>query len=127
YVTHHREEMFEIGDRVTVLRDGGLVTSAPMSDFDQDSLIASMVGRKIESLYPHADRSIGDARLRVRGLKPAGAAAPIEFEVRAGEIVGIAGLLGSGRSQLLRGIFGADPVDGGAIEGDGRRVRPGDP
>jgi len=126
YVTHHLEEMFEIGDRVTVLRDGGLVTSQPMSDFDQDSLIASMVGRKIESLYPATNRTIGEPRLTVRGLKPEGAAAPIDFEVRAGEIVGIAGLLGSGRSELLRAIFGADPVEGGAIEVDGERVRPGD-
>ena len=96
YVTHHLEEMFEIGDRVTVLRDGGLVTSQPMSDFDQDSLIASMVGRKIESLYPATNRTIGEPRLTVRGLKPEGAAAPIDFEVRAGEIVGIAGLLAAG-------------------------------
>jgi len=126
YVTHHLEEMFEIGDRVTVLRDGGLVTSQPMSDFDQDSLIASMVGRKIESLYPATNRTIGEPRLTVRGLKPAGAAAPMDFEVRAGEILGIAGLLGSGRSELLRAIFGADPADG-EIEIDGKRVRPGDP
>ena len=117
YVTHHLEEMFEIGDRVTVLRDGGLVTSQPMSDFDQDSLIASMVGRKIESLYPATNRTIGEPRLTVRGLKPQGAAAPIDFEVRAGEIVGIAGLLGSGRSELLRAIFGADPVEGGDDRG----------
>jgi rhamnose transport system ATP-binding protein len=126
YVTHHLEEMFEIGDRVTVLRDGGLVTSRPMSDFDQDSLIASMVGRKIESLYPATSRTIGAPRLKVLGLQPAGAAAAIDFEVRAGEIVGIAGLLGSGRSELLRAIFGADPVQAGHIEVDGKRVRPGD-
>jgi ABC-type sugar transport system ATPase subunit len=127
YVTHHLEEMFEIGDRVTVLRDGGLVTSQPMSDFDHDSLIASMVGRKIESLYPASRRTLGETRLAVRGLRPAGSAAPIDFEVRAGEILGIAGLLGSGRSELLRAIFGADPVEGGGIEVDGQRVRPGSP
>jgi ABC-type sugar transport system ATPase subunit len=127
YVTHHLEEMFEIGDRVTVLRDGGLVTCKPMSEFDHDSLIASMVGRQIDSLYPATKRSIGDVRLHVRGLQPAGAAAPIDFEVRAGEILGIAGLLGSGRSELLRAIFGADPVEGGHIEVDGERVRPGSP
>jgi ABC-type sugar transport system ATPase subunit len=127
YVTHHLEEMFEIGDRVTVLRDGGLVTCKPMAEFDHESLIASMVGRKIESLYPASKRTIGDTRLRVNGLTPAGASAPIDFEVRAGEIVGIAGLLGSGRSELLRAIFGADPVEAGGIEVDGERVRPGDP
>ncbi|HEY3186865.1 MAG TPA: sugar ABC transporter ATP-binding protein [Solirubrobacteraceae bacterium] len=127
YVTHHLEEMFEIGDRVTILRDGGFVTSAPMKDFDHDSLIASMVGRKIESLYPAHQRTIGEPRLRVQGLQPVGAAAPIDFQVRAGEIVGIAGLLGSGRSELLRAIFGADPVEGGEITVDGQKVGAGDP
>jgi ABC-type sugar transport system ATPase subunit len=128
YVTHHLEEMFEIGDRVTILRDGGLVTSAPMGDFTHDTLISSMVGRKIESLYPATKRTIGEPRLRVQGLLPAGVGGDgISFEVRAGEIVGIAGLLGSGRSELLRAIFGADRVGGGAIEVDGERVRPGDP
>jgi rhamnose transport system ATP-binding protein len=127
YVTHHLEEMFEIGDRVTILRDGGFVTAAPMKDFDHDSLIASMVGRKIESLYPASNRTIGEPRLRVQGLKPAGVETPIDFEVRAGEIVGIAGLLGSGRSELLRAIFGADPVDGGEISVDGKKVSAGNP
>ena len=128
YVTHHLEEMFDIGDRVTVLRDGGLVTSKPMSEFTPDTLVASMVGRKIESLYPASNRKVGtDVRLRVKGLQPIGAVRPIDFEVRSGEILGIAGLLGSGRSELLRAIFGADPVQGGDIEVDGARVRPGDP
>jgi ABC-type sugar transport system ATPase subunit len=127
YVSHHLEEMFQIGDRVTILRDGGLVTSAPMGDFDHDSLIASMVGRKIESLYPSGSRTIGEPRLRVCGLQPADAAEPIDFEVRSGEILGIAGLLGSGRSELLRAIFGADPATEGHIEVDGERVRAGDP
>jgi ABC-type sugar transport system ATPase subunit len=127
YVSHHLEEMFEIGDRVTILRDGGLVTCKPMAEFDHDSLIASMVGRKIESLYPAGKRTIGETRLHVNGLQPQGAAGPIDFAVRAGEIVGIAGLLGSGRSELLRAIFGADPVEAGHIEVDGKKVRPGDP
>jgi rhamnose transport system ATP-binding protein len=127
YVSHHLEEMFEIGDRVTILRDGGLVTCKPMAEFDHDSLIASMVGRKIESLYPASNRTIGEQRLRVRGLQPLGSEEPIDFQVRAGEIVGIAGLLGSGRSELLRAIFGADPVKAGHVEVDGQKVRPGDP
>jgi ribose transport system ATP-binding protein len=127
YVSHHLEEMFEIGDRVTILRDGGLVTIKPMAELDHDSLIASMVGRKIESLYPAGQRTIGETRLHVNGLQPLGAAEPIDFQVRAGEIVGIAGLLGSGRSELLRAIFGADPVEAGHIEVDGQKVRPGDP
>jgi rhamnose transport system ATP-binding protein len=127
YVSHHLEDMFAIGDRVTVLRDGKFATSAPMREFDHDSLIAAMVGRQIEQLYPHTSRTIGEPRLRVRGLRPTGSAAPIDFEVRAGEIVGIAGLLGSGRTELLRAIFGADPVEGGHVEVDGARVPSGSP
>jgi rhamnose transport system ATP-binding protein len=127
YVSHHLEEMFEIGDRVTILRDGRFARTARMSELDHDGLIGSMVGRKIEQLYPHSKREIGEPRLRLDGLRPAGAEHPIDLEVRAGEIVGIAGLLGSGRSELLRAMFGADPVDGGHIEVDGERVAPGSP
>jgi ABC-type sugar transport system ATPase subunit len=128
YVSHHLEEMFAIGDRVTILRDGQLVTSAPMGEFDHDSLIASMVGRKIESLYPASDRTVTDkVRLKISGLRPAGVATPIDFEVRSGEILGIAGLLGSGRTELLRAIFGADGCEGGTIEVDGKKVKCGDP
>jgi len=87
-----------------------------------------MVGRKIEQLYPHnPDRTLGDARLKVVGLQPQDSPTPIDFEVKAGEILGIAGLLGSGRSELLRAMFGADPVQGGHIEVDGRKVPPGSP
>jgi rhamnose transport system ATP-binding protein len=127
YVTHHLEEMFEIGDRVTVLRDGRLATTAPMREFDHDSLIASMVGRKIEQLYANTRRTIGEPRLRVRGLRRPGVDGAIDLEVHAGEILGIAGLLGSGRTELLRALFGADPIEAGEIEVDGRRVRSGDP
>ena len=128
YVSHHLEEMFDIGDRVTILRDGCHVTTAPMSQFDHDSLIASMVGRKIESLYPASDRTVGEqVRLKIDGLRPAGARKPISFEVRSGEILGIAGLLGSGRSELLRAIFGADGCEGGTIHVDGKLLKCGDP
>jgi ABC-type sugar transport system ATPase subunit len=127
YVTHHLEEMFEIGDRVTVLRDGKFATTAPMNQFDHDSLIAAMVGRTIESLYPASRRTIGAPRLEIRGLRPVGGTEPIDLTVRSGEIVGIAGLLGSGRTELLRAIFGADPVLGGSVAVDGVRVPPASP
>jgi len=127
YVSHHLEEMFEIGDRVTVLRDGKFAASAPMREYDHDSLIGAMVGRKIESLYPASNRTIGAPRLVVTGLRPKGVDGTIDFTVHSGEILGIAGLLGSGRSELLRALFGADPIDGGTVEIDGRRVPPGNP
>ncbi len=128
YVSHRLEEMFEIGDRVTVLRDGKVRTTGAMADFDHESLIAAMVGRKIESLYPAGkERSPGRTLLSARGLLVRGAEAPVDLEIREGEILGIGGLLGSGRTELLRALFGADPVDGGEIEVDGRAIAPGDP
>jgi len=128
YVSHRLEEMFEIGDRVTVLRDGRVRTEGPMRDFDHDSLIATMVGRKIEALYPaRTAREPGEPLLRASGLRVRGTGTSLDLEVRAGEIVGIGGLLGSGRTELLRALFGADPIAGGEIEVDGRRVAPGDP
>ena len=125
---HHLEEMFEIGDRVTILRDGKFVTTAPMGELRPrrpDRLDGRPQDRVAVPARPSA--RVGEPRLKVVGLKPAGVEEPIDFEVRAGEILGIAGLLGSGRSELLRAIFGADPVEGGHIEVDGERVAPGEP
>ena len=122
YVSHRMEEMFEIGDRVTVLRDGALVATKPVAEYTEDTLVQAMVGRAIENLYPGELGEPGDVRLELRGLRPAGFAEGIDFTVRAGEVVGLAGLLGSGRSELLRAVFGADPVLGGEVLVDGRRV-----
>ena len=140
YVTHRLEEMFEIGDWVTVLRDGGLSESGPMRDYDEDRLITAMVGREVTSLYPESDRearraaggggaaaSEPAAALRVRGLRRAADGPSIDLDVRAGEILGIGGLLGSGRSELLLSIFGADPITAGEIQVNGRAVKPTGP
>lgn len=111
YVSHRLEEMFEIGDRITVLRDGQVTRTAPIGEFTEETLISAMVGRDIDELYPgggdRADTS-GTPLLRVRGLRPPDGGHPVDLDVHAGEIVGIAGLLGAGRSELLRAIFGAD-------------------
>ncbi|GAA2108354.1 sugar ABC transporter ATP-binding protein [Actinomadura alba] len=125
YVTHRLEEIFAIGDTVTVLRDGAHVLTSPVAEFDEDSLIAAMVGREISNLYPGQRSDPGEPRLEVRGLRPPGFPEPADLSVRAGEIVGLAGLLGSGRSELLRAVFGADPVGGGEVLVDGRPVPPG--
>ncbi|MBC6457379.1 sugar ABC transporter ATP-binding protein [Actinomadura sp. HBU206391] len=125
YVTHRLEEIFEIGDTVTVLRDGAHVATGPVAEFDEDSLIAAMVGREISNLYPGQRSEAGETRLEVRGLRPPGFPEPADLSVRAGEIVGLAGLLGSGRSELLRAVFGADPVSGGQVLVDGRPVPAG--
>ncbi|GAA3393428.1 sugar ABC transporter ATP-binding protein [Cryptosporangium minutisporangium] len=129
YVTHRLEEMFEIGDRVTVLRDGGLSETGPMADYDENRLIAAMVGREVTSLYPEQHRETSDDAplLRVRGLRRTADGPSIDLDVRPGEIVGIGGLLGSGRSELLLAIFGAERIVAGEIQVDGRTVRPTGP
>ncbi|WP_214320207.1 sugar ABC transporter ATP-binding protein [Nonomuraea sediminis] len=127
YVTHRLEEMFEIGDWVTVLRDGGLSEEGPISDYDEDRLITAMVGREISSLYPETHRHAGTPALRVRGLRRFDNAPAVDLHVGSGEILGIGGLLGSGRSGLLLSVFGASPIVAGEVEVDGKPVNPSGP
>ena len=128
YVTHRLEEIFEIGDRITVLRDGQFITTAPTSEFTHDSLIRSMVGRQIEALYPERQhKEFGKTLLSVQGLRLQGSPHTINLEVHAGEIVGLGGLVGAGRTETVRAIFGADPIDAGTITVDGVTLQPGSP
>jgi len=122
YVTHRLEEMFAIGDRVTVLRDGRHVATLPLAELDESRLIAAMVGREIENLYPGTRATPGPVRLEVRGLRPEGFTEPVDLTVAQGEIVGLAGLLGAGRSEILHALFGATPVHGGTVLVDGEEV-----
>ena len=128
YVTHRLEEIFEIGDRITVLRDGAFITTAPTSEFTHDTLIRSMVGRQIEALYPkREEKQFGKTLLSVQGLRLKGSPYPITFEVHAGEILGLGGLVGAGRTETVRAVFGADPIDAGKISVDGVPLHPGSP
>src|SRR5436190_7838524 len=116
YVTHRLEEIFEIGDRITVLRDGQFVTTAPTPQFTHDTLIRSMVGRQIEALYPERQhKQFGKTVLAVQGLRLQGSPYRINLEVHAGEIVGLGGLVGAGRTETVRAIFGADPMTAGKV------------
>jgi rhamnose transport system ATP-binding protein len=128
YVTHRLEEIFEIGDRITVLRDGQFITTAPTKQFTHDTLIRSMVGRQIESLYPERQhRQFGKTVLEVHGLRLQGSPYRINLEVHAGEIVGLGGLVGAGRTETVRAIFGADPIGAGTVLVDGAPLRAGSP
>jgi rhamnose transport system ATP-binding protein len=128
YVTHRLEEIFEIGDRITVLRDGQFITTAPTGEFTHDTLIRSMVGRQIEALYPKREqKQFGKTVLSVQGLRLKGSPYPINLEVHAGEIVGLGGLVGAGRTETVRAIFGADPIEAGRVIVDGTPLRPGSP
>jgi ribose transport system ATP-binding protein len=116
FISHHLEDLTRIGDRVTVLRDGRHVATLPMGEVTQHELIRLMVGRELTQQYPKQPANPGSVALRVEGLTRHGVLRDISFEVRRGELVGIAGLVGAGRTELARAIFGIDKIDHGRIE-----------
>ncbi len=123
YISHRLEEIFSICQRVTVMRDGRRIGTHEMCDVDRDELIRMMVGRELAEEFPSLPRTPGPERLRVEGLGRRGVFGGITFSLRAGEITGLTGLVGSGRTEVARALFGADPVDEGAMWVDGRPVR----
>ncbi len=123
YISHRLDEIFRIADRVTVMRDGQVVATLPRADLDEKKLIRLMVGRDIANLYPKPETTIGEVVLRVEGLSRARVLHDCSFEVRAGEILGFAGLIGAGRTELARAVFGADRIDAGTIWLEGRKLR----
>jgi ABC-type sugar transport system ATPase subunit len=123
YISHRLEEIFRIGDRVTVMRDGAVVKTLPTKELDQDGLVRLMVGRDIANLYPKPEVQPGEVRLRAAHITRPGVLEDCSFEVRGGEIVGLAGLVGAGRTELARALFGADPISAGSIELDGTPLR----
>jgi ABC-type sugar transport system ATPase subunit len=122
YISHRLDEIFQIADRVTVMRDGKVVATLPRSEIDQQKLIRLMVGRDIKNLYPKPEPKIGPVMLRAEGITRRGILHHCSFEVRAGEILGFAGLIGSGRTELARAVFGADPLDAGNIWLEGKHL-----
>ncbi len=127
YISHHLDEVFEIADRITVLRDGQYIDTVPVEELDMDGLIRMMVGRTLDEQFPKEIAATGAERLRVDGLTQAGRLHDITFSVHAGEVLGIAGLVGAGRTELVRAIFGADPIDSGQIYVDGEPVNINNP
>jgi ribose transport system ATP-binding protein len=115
YISHRLEEIFEIGDRVTVLRDGNVVGTKSINEISKAELIHMMVDRELTEQYPRQRTHRGHEVLRVEKLCRQGAFTGVSFSLCAGEILGIAGLLGSGRTELARALFGVDPVDSGTI------------
>ncbi len=127
YISHHLDEAFEICDRITVLRDGQHISTQPTETLDMDGLIRLMVGRALEEQMPKEQAERGKALLRVEGLNQGTRLKDISFSAYAGEILGVAGLVGAGRTELLRALFGADPIDSGDISIDGQQVHIGNP
>jgi ribose transport system ATP-binding protein len=121
YISHHLEENFEISDRITILRDGRLVSTQPTGDLNVDKLIRLMVGRDLSEKFPKEPIPRGREVLRVENLSSAKLRA-ISFSAYTGEVLGIAGLIGAGRTELVRALFGADPIERGRIFIDGQPV-----
>ncbi|MEN6417329.1 MAG: sugar ABC transporter ATP-binding protein [Clostridiaceae bacterium] len=123
YISHRMEEIFRIADTVTVLRDGGHVATLPVAEVDRKKLIAMMVGRALGDEYPKLKAEIKDVALEVKNLSAKKLLRNINFNVRHGEIIGISGLVGAGRTETARAIFGADKRTSGEIYIDGKLVR----
>lgn len=115
YISHRLEEIFKIADNVTVIRDGSHINTLPVNQVDRDSLISMICGRSLVNEYPKEIADIGDISLKVMNLTREGVLNNISFEARSGEVLGIAGLVGAGRTELARAILGIDPIDSGSI------------
>ena len=123
YISHRLIEVFQLADKVTVLRDGKFVDSKPVAETDEDDLIRMMVGRTITDLFPKLPSEVGDPVLEVKGLNRHPQTEDVSFTVRSGEIVGMAGLVGSGRSETAQVVFGILKPDSGEIVMEGEPVR----
>jgi ribose transport system ATP-binding protein len=128
YISHRLDELAEIVDRVTVLRDGRYISTDDFHALTLDDIVARMVGRSLEDKFPEPTRRPGDEIVfSASGLTRAGAFSDISFDIRRGEILGFAGLMGAGRTEVARAIFGADPLDAGTITLDGETLKITDP
>jgi rhamnose transport system ATP-binding protein len=122
FISHRLEELFQLADRVTVLRDGAYVGTNSVSEVNTAQLVRMMVGRTLDNMFPKQDVQAGEVVLRVENLTKAGIFENISFELRQGEILGMAGLVGAGRTDVARALFGVEPATGGVIEIDGQVV-----
>jgi rhamnose transport system ATP-binding protein len=127
FISHRFDEVFALTDRITVMRDGRYIATHDTAGATVDGIVRQMVGRDIAQLFPKEDAPIGEVVLRVDGLSRAGVFSDITFEVRSGEIVGLAGLVGAGRTEVARAVFGIDAYDAGTVEIGGVRLAPGNP
>jgi rhamnose transport system ATP-binding protein len=121
YISHRLEEIFALANRVTVLRDGESVGTNPVNGLNESQMIRLMVGRDVETIYPQAEHELGEVLLKVESLSRAASGLEgLNFQIRAGEIFGLAGLVGAGRTELARVLFGITPADGGSISLNGK-------
>jgi rhamnose transport system ATP-binding protein len=122
FISHRFDEVFALCDTVTVMRDGDYIATSPIKDTTVDKIVKQMVGREVSNLFPKQDATIGDDVLLVQGLTQPGEFHDVSFTVRAGEIVALAGLVGAGRSEIARAIFGVDTYSAGSVSIRGTKV-----
>jgi rhamnose transport system ATP-binding protein len=127
FISHRFDEVFALCDTVTVMRDGSYITTLKIAETDVDTIVRQMVGRDVSELYPKQEAKIGEVLLDVAGLTRRGIFSDISFQVRSGEILGLAGLVGAGRSEVVRAVFGVDRYDAGTVTLEGRAVPRHDP
>lgn len=123
YISHRLEEIFRLADRVTVMKDGQYVGTYETASMDKQKLVSLMIGRTLESYFPHREPNIGNPVFKVENINSGRAVKNVSFEVREGEVLGLSGLVGSGRTETMRAIFGADPLDSGKIYLDGKQIK----
>ena len=127
YISHKLDEVMYLSDRITVIRDGQNVASFNTADVTQDELITHMIGRELSNLYMKEPAAIGDVVLEVEGLTRTGVFEDVSFNVRAGEVVGFFGLVGAGRSEIMRAVFGVDKYNAGTVKVNGKPLKGGSP
>jgi rhamnose transport system ATP-binding protein len=127
FISHRLEEVSALASTVTVLRDGRHIATRPAKQLPHGELIRLMVGRSLDALFPKEEAQIGEVVLTAQGLRRRGVFSGVSFELRRGEIVGLAGFVGSGRTEVARSIFGIDRLDGGELQIEGRGFRPRSP
>jgi rhamnose transport system ATP-binding protein len=127
FISHRFDEVFALCDMVTVMRDGEYIATKTVAETNVDEMVSLMVGREVGELFPKTPAPVGEPVLEVEGLTRAGVFHDVSFTVRAGEIVGLAGLVGAGRSEIARAVFGVDHYDSGSVRLGGRPVAPHNP
>ena len=120
YISHKMDEIFQMCDTTTVVRDGQVIETRPTNEFTRDEIVERMVGRSVDMEYPKRNVELGEVVLKVNDVVREGIVGPISFELHKGEILGLAGLVGAGRTEIAEAIFGAEPADKGTIEINGK-------
>lgn len=123
YISHRLEEIFELSDSVTILKDGGYVDTVETASIDKAKLVTMMVGREMTQMFPDRNAKIGDVVLKAENLEAGKLVQGVSFEVRAGEVLGFSGLVGAGRTETMRAIFGADALEKGKVLYFGKETR----